>query len=364
MDARMKTTDGEEPLLTSSSAEYGAASKDEVSKKNTPKRLQSSKEANSTTTTGMLFFQSFDDQHPAIFWDNFSTAMWLITDILWAENNSLAVCIAPFVVVGYAKAFFSFKGEWERYAIDLARTMALCFWILANTVWLFQELTEEKRRTRVDATFMMPYNAGVILTLLAMTVVIEPGIFLYYRSRGINCFEMNTVLKPIGNMGITFWAAKDFAWYLADEEMLREEYRWIPKVAWVIADGTIMFQLFPLFFKALQGWGIFSCFSNYASYKQKQKTFMRRFAHVIDELAMTSWAVSMTLWSFGEIFMPEDTFAQKLAKQPNYPNLRWWCGHVLIFGGFPFFVKTAMEVFMEMSCTAKSHRRRTVALDT
>ena len=362
----MKTTDGEEPLL-SSSAEYGAASRDEVSKKNPPKLLQSSKEANSTTTTtaGMLFFQSFGDQHPAIFWDNFSTAMWLITDILWAENNSLAVCIAPFVVIGYAKAFFSFKGEWERYAIDLARTMALCFWILANTVWLFQELTEEKRRTRVDATFMMPYNAGVILTLLAMTVVIEPGIFLYYRSRGINCFEMNTVLKPIGNMGITFWAAKDSAWYLADEEMLREEYRWIPKVAWVIADGTIMFQLFPLFFKALQGWGIFSCFSNYASYKQKQKTFMRRFAHVIDELAMTSWAVSMTLWSFGEIFMPEDTFAQKLAKQPtSNPNLRWWCGHVLIFGGFPFFVKTAMEVFMEMSCTAKSHRRRTVALDT
>ena len=165
----MKTPDGEEPLLTSSSAEYGAASRDEVREnKNTPKLLQSSKEANSTTTTGMLFFQSFDDQHPAIFWDNFSTAMWLITDILWTENNSLAVCIAPFVVVGYAKAFFSFQGEWERYAIDLARTMALCFWILANTVWLFQELTEEKRRTRVDATFMMPYNAGVILTLLAI----------------------------------------------------------------------------------------------------------------------------------------------------------------------------------------------------
>ena len=62
--------------------------------------------------------------------------------------------------------------------------------------------------------------------------------------------------------------------------------------------------------------------------------------------------------------MPEDTFAQELAKQPTYPNLRWWSGCVLIFGGFPFFVKTAMEVFMEMSCTAKSHRRRTVALDT
>ena len=119
----MKTTDGEEPLLTSSSAEYGAASRDEVSKKNTPKLLQSSKEANSTTTTGMLFFQSFDDEHPAIFWDNFSTAMWLITDILWAENNSLAVCIAPFVVVGYVKAFFSFDGDWARYATDLARSI-------------------------------------------------------------------------------------------------------------------------------------------------------------------------------------------------------------------------------------------------
>lgn len=358
----MKPDDAKETLLVSS--EYGALD-DATSPLETEQNGKEDGEAKGGKKES-FFFQSNMDEHPAIFWDNFSTAMWLITDILWTENNSLAVCIAPFVVVGYAKSFFAFKGDWGRYAIDLARTMALCFWILANTVWLFQELTEERRGTGIDATFMLPYDAAVILTLLAMTMVIEPGIFLYYRSLGINCFEMSTVLKPIGNMGITFWAAKDFAWYLADEEMLKEEYRWIPKVVWVIADGSIMYQLFPLFYKALKGWGLFSCFTNYASYKQKYETFARRSAHVIDELAMSAWALSMTLWSFGEIYMPDDTFAQNLTKAPAEGNLRWWCGHVLIVGGFPFFVKTVMEVFMEVSLTAKKTRTKskTVALDT
>lgn len=357
----MKPDDAEETLLVSS--EYGAL--EASSPLETEKNGKEDGEAKGGKKKSS-FFQSNEDEHPAIFWDNFSTAMWLITDILWTENNSLAVCIAPFVLVGYAKSFFAFEGDWGRYAIDLARTMALCFWILANTVWLFQELTEDGKETGIDATFMLPYDAAVILTLLAMTMVIEPGIFLYYRSLGINCFEMSTVLKPIGNMGITFWAAKDFAWYLADEEMLKEEYRWIPKVVWVIADSSIMYQLFPLFYEALKGWGLFSCFTNYASYKQKHATFVRRTAHVIDELAMSSWALSMTLWSFGEIYMPDDTFAQNLMKKPAEGNLRWWCGHILIVGGFPFFVKTMMEVFMEVSLTAKKTRTKikTVALDT
>ena len=60
--------------------------------------------------------------------------------------------------------------------------------------------------------------------------------------------------------------------------MLKEEYVWIPKVVWAIADVLIMYQLFPLFFQALQAWGIFSCFTEYASYRQREKTFLSDFA--------------------------------------------------------------------------------------
>lgn len=311
-----------------------------------------------TQTPARYCFQCIDDQqHPSIFWDNFSTAMWLITDILWTENNPLAVCIAPFVVVGYVKAFFSFYGDWARYATDLARTVAMCSWILGNTFWLFQELSENKEKTGIDATILFPYDPWVILTLFLITMMIEPGIFFYYRSRGIDWFKLTPILKPIGNMGMMCWAMKDFAWYLAGEEMLKEEYVWIPKVVWAIADVLIMYQLFPLFFQALQAWGIFSCFTEYASYKQREKTFFERFAHVIDELATSSWALSMTLWSFGEIFMPNDTFAQNLTNAPAKGNLRWWCGHVLILGAFPFFVKVTMDVFSQINYVAKKRRR-------
>jgi hypothetical protein len=294
--------------------------------------------------------RSKEEKHPAIFWDNFATCLWLIADILWTENNSIGVYVAPWVVVGYAKAHFTFQGNWERYSLDMARTMALCFWILGNTTWLFYEYSDNYEKTDIDARFMFPYNNFVILGLFLCTACIEPGFWLYHKSKGIDWFENRPVLKPIGKLGMTFWATKDIAWYMADEEILKGKLSVIPKVMWAFCDFMIIFTLLPLFFSALFRWKIFD--------RSNVGALLKRTSHVIDELAMSTWAVSMTFWSFGEIFRADDTFAQDLeTSAAESLNLRWVCGRMLIFGSFPFFVKVVFEIFVSSSMFNRDIRK-------
>jgi hypothetical protein len=97
---------------------------------------------------------------PSYRWlENAHILLWLMKDTCWALEWKPGGIIMIFPTVGMA-----FYILWRSRAVrtELFHNIAVCFWIIANSVWMLGEFYELDTR---------PYAAGAFITGLAVLVV-------------------------------------------------------------------------------------------------------------------------------------------------------------------------------------------------
>ncbi len=89
--------------------------------------------------------------------ENLHILLWLIKDLCWVSLSRTMGMIMIVPTVGLA-FYITYINRQERS--ELVHNLAVCFWILANSVWMFGEFYLE------DST--RPYAIGLFVLGLAM----------------------------------------------------------------------------------------------------------------------------------------------------------------------------------------------------
>ena len=103
--------------------------------------------------------------------ENFHILLWLIKDLCWVSLSKTMGMIMIVPTIGLA-FYITFLNRSERS--ELVHNLAVCFWILANSVWMIGEFyLEDSLRPYAIALFvlglamMVRYYANEIIKLLS-----------------------------------------------------------------------------------------------------------------------------------------------------------------------------------------------------
>lgn len=107
--------------------------------------------------------------------------LWLIKDTCWAMVWKPGGIIMIFPTV--AVAFF-ILWQYRKVRSEVFHNLAVCLWILANSIWMIGEFFEKETR---------PYAAGLFLTGLSLLIVYY---LLYFRRDNKKVVEMES-LTPV-----------------------------------------------------------------------------------------------------------------------------------------------------------------------
>ena len=91
--------------------------------------------------------------------ENFHILLWLIKDLCWASLSTTLGMIMIVPTIGLA-FYITYLNRSERS--ELVHNLAVCFWILANSVWMIGEFYLEDS--------LRPYAIGLFTLGLAMMV--------------------------------------------------------------------------------------------------------------------------------------------------------------------------------------------------
>ena len=111
--------------------------------------------------------------------ENFHILLWLIKDLCWASLSKTLgmIMIVPTIGLGF---YITYLNRSER--TELAHNLAVCFWILANSVWMIGEFYMHDS--------LRPYAIGLFILGLAMMV-------RYYSREILNLFTRSKNGKSV-----------------------------------------------------------------------------------------------------------------------------------------------------------------------
>lgn len=94
--------------------------------------------------------------------------MWLLKDILWLQEKTLAamMMIIPTVGVSLILTFQSYKNK-EGFYLNFA----ILFWIIANSIWMVDEFYA------LDVRWMTSISFGMGILIMLFYYIIEANIF-------------------------------------------------------------------------------------------------------------------------------------------------------------------------------------------